>query len=382
MRLPRTPPGSSVNSGKQGDKTINGHTKSLSYKSDWEGAQKRWSAFWDREQVDRPCISVTAPTYCELPPASVHRTMEDLYFDPEIVTDRIYRVLNSTYYGGEAVPTTNYLMAGYALGCGSGVEFANDTVWHPRNWDSIDDPMPWHPGPDDPWRHKLDKLLRHILDESQGKFLVGHVCQTMMNDLLPVSLGTEQFLINLITDTDTCIQRLHETLPLWLEDMEHFRSIVDEGQPGCGHSWFHLWSEQPIGVSQSDVSCMISKDLFERFALAEVDFLGEYYDRIWYHLDGPGAVRHLPSLLSRPHVRAIQYVPGDGAPLNGPYWMDLYKQVQAAGRCLDISVPIENVEFLIRNLNPEGLLISISVDTAGQAEELIHNAVKWCGTNC
>ncbi len=307
--------------------------------------------------------------------------MEDFYFDPEYITSRILRMMASTWFGGETVPSYNYLMAGYALGCGPGVEFAKDTVWHPRNWASIDEPVPWHPGPNDPWRPKMEKLLNRIIEASKGKFLVGYVCQTMMNDLLAVSRGTEQFLIDLATDMDTCVLRLRETLPLWLEDMEHFSALVDAHQPGCGHVWADLWSEQPFAISQSDMSCMVSKHMFESYAIAEVDFLGEHYDRIWYHLDGPGAVRHLPSLLSRPHIRAIQYVPGDGVPPNGPHWMEVYRQVQDAGRCLDITVPLENVEYLVRHLSPEGLRINTSTATIAQGEELLQTAVNWCGSD-
>ena len=80
-------------------------------------------------------------------------------------------------------------------------------------------------------------------------------------------------------------------------------------------------------------------------------------------------------------MRAIQYVPGAGQPPNGPDYLDLYRQVQAAGRCLDIDVPIENVELLIRHLRPEGLVIRTYVAKPELADELLDKAVKWCGTH-
>jgi hypothetical protein len=126
---------------------------------------------------------------------------------------------------------------------------------------------------------------------------------------------------------------------------------------------------------------MISSAMFERWVLRELDLLGERHPIVWYHLDGPGAIRHLPALLSRRYIRCIQYVPGAGHEPNGPAYVDLYRRVQAAGRCLEISTPVENVEYVIRRLRPEGLLVRTSVRTPEQGEELLRNAVKWSGTH-
>jgi len=61
--------------------------------------------------------------------------------------------------------------------------------------------------------------------------------------------------------------------------------------------------------------------------------------------------------------------------------MDLYREVQEAARCLDLSVPVENVEFLVRNLRPEGLVLRTQAADREQADELLHQAVGWCGTH-
>ena len=39
------------------------------------------------------------------------------------------------------------------------------------------------------------------------------------------------------------------------------------------------------------------------------------------------------------------------------------------------------MEFLIRHLRPEGLILRTCVKTQEQADELLDNAVKWCGTD-
>jgi hypothetical protein len=56
-----------------------------------------------------------------------------------------------------------------------------------------------------------------------------------------------------------------------------------------------------------------------------------FYERSIYHLDGPGALRHLESILSIPELNALQWVPGAGRE-NFSQWVQVYRQVQAAGK--------------------------------------------------
>ncbi|HUS48321.1 MAG TPA: hypothetical protein VNA25_29500 [Phycisphaerae bacterium] len=354
----------------------------LKYKPDWPQACGRWAAFWEGQPTDRPCIAVGAPRPgAKHVPLLAPTTMTDRYFDPDYVAAQWRRQLETTYFGGEAVPTGNVLMGMYALGCGPGVRFAEDTIWHPVTMRSIRGPLGWHPGQRDPWQTKMDRVLGRLLELAPGEFLVGHVCQVMANDLLPLLRGTEDFLVDLATDTDTCCRRLQEVLRLWWEQFDHFRGTVEARQSGCVWGWPGLWHPREVMVSQSDMSCMISRETFDRYVMADLDCTGERYDVVWYHLDGWGAVHHLPTLLSRPYIRVIQFVSTEGQPPNGPAFIDLYRRIQAAGRGLDISAPMENMEYLIRRLTPERLFLRTQADSIEQAEELLHNARKWCGTH-
>lgn len=353
----------------------------LRYKPGWPLAQERWLAFWDCTATDRPLMDVRAPSGTQAQPPPEARDLEALYFDAELITRTWVYAMESTYFGGEAVPTGGFLMGSYALGCGANVRFARDTVWHPVRMSSLDEPVQWHPGPGDPWTQKLEEVVRHLLDAAEGRFLVGYVLQVPANDLLMLLRGTEDFLVELAQDVDKCRLRLKEAFELWLGLFEHFRRIIDERQAGCVWSWPGLWHRDVVMVTQSDMSCMISAEQFERYVLCELDMLALYCDRVWYHLDGPDARRHAGALLSRPYVRAIQYVPGAGQPPNGPAYMELYRQVQAAGRCLDIDVPPQNVEYVVRHLRPEGLAVRTSAGNPEQADELLDQAVKWCGTH-
>ena len=103
------------------------------------------------------------------------------------------------------------------------------------------------------------------------------------------------------------------------------RSTSRGGRPGGSSSaichrlggwffWMRIWSDRPAVDLQSDVSCLVSRELFDEYFLPFIEQQTAWAERTVYHLDGPGAIRHLDSLLALPRLTAIQWVPGAGAP--------------------------------------------------------------------
>ncbi len=353
----------------------------LKSKPDWPRAKERWKAYWELQPTDRPCINVIAPLGGEGRPVRSPGSAEDIWFDPEYIAESYLGFVETTYFGGESVPFGPLLLGGWCLGCESNIILKENTIYHLPNMTDIHQPLNWNPGPGNPWREKLEKVVRQLLEAASGKFFVGYPIVLPVNDLLMLFRGNENFLVDLMTDTPGCVDRLRAMSALWVEVWEHFQKMIDARQEGCALAWPGLWSPKFVMQTQSDMSCMISADLFDQYVMTELDLLGARYERMWYHLDGPLAVRHLPTLLSRSYIKVIQYVPGSGNPENGPKYLELYRMVQAAGRGLDLHTSPASVEFLIRRLRPEGLLLHLGVGSKEQADELLHNAVKWCGSH-
>lgn len=357
--------------------------KPLLTKPDWPEAQKRWLAFWDREPTDRPCMTVVAPRpNPDAVPPPAPETLEDRYFDPDYVAGTWVHQSQTVYYGGEAVPCCGFLMAGYALGCGAAAGFAPTTIWHPVTMPDIHAPFGWESGEDDPWARKLARLLDRLLDEADGRYLVTYAGQIPANDLLSVLRGPMDFLVDMADDLDLCVRRMEELFELWCRTYDYLRAVVDaRQQAGTVRGWPGLWHPGRLMTSQSDMSCMVSAEMFDRFVMRDMEMTAERYGPVWYHVDGPDARRHVPRLLAAPYIVALQYVAGAGQPPNGPTYLDMYREIQAAGRCLDIDVPAEHLEFVIRHLRPEGLVIRAWTETPEKADELLDNAVRWAGTH-
>jgi len=364
------------------------NTFPFSVRPDWPVAQARWKAFWDRQPTDRPCLDIMVPRPTSMPKPVVPESMEARWMDPEYIAAKCLYYFASHYFLGEAVPAVSPGMIGTTTGCGSNIIFSEIAIDYPICMQSINDEVPWHPGPGDPWRVKVDMILNRLLDLAAGKFMVGHnTWQYLMSDFLPMLRGTEGFMLDLIDAPDVCLLKLKEMFPLWLENQQHFESILDRRQGPCGTVLdYNTWSPDRVMSTQADMSLMISRETFDRFVLAELDMLAEHYDYLWYH--ACGCKRHLVSLLTRPYIRAIQYAPSPKEhDLPVTAHIAFYCEIQAAGRCVDMSVSAKGVglktlEYVIRHLSPEGLVIHTSVETPEKAEQLLVDAVKWSGSDC
>jgi hypothetical protein len=91
-----------------------------------------------------------------------------------------------------------------------------------------------------------------------------------------------------------------------------------------------MYSRGVIDVPQCDASCMISPELFERFELPSLAHELAGLDASIYHLDGPGAIRHLEAICSLEKLDMIQWVPGAGQ--DDKDWSDLRRRIDELGK--------------------------------------------------
>ena len=76
-------------------------------------------------------------------------------------------------------------------------------------------------------------------------------------------------------------------------------------------------------------------------------------------------------------VYVVQYTPAPSEPPNGPEHLEMYRRIQAAGRIVHIQVPAQNVEPLVRALDPALLMLDTWVPSRAEGEQLLEQCVKW-----
>jgi len=119
---------------------------------------------------------------------------------------------------------------------------------------------------------------------------------------------------------------------LWCGYFVELGAIIQAAHPGYS-AWTPLYSEVPYYMLQCDFAYTIGNDMFEEFAKPELEATCRKLGNAFYHLDGPGQLKHLDSLLAIPELKGIQWVPGAGRP-GITHWPDIYRKIRAAGKLI------------------------------------------------
>ncbi len=353
----------------------------MRYKADWPEAQRRLTALWHGERLDRPCISVCAPCPVENPTRVPKPANDEVrWLDPAFRVARARQDLETTWWGGEAVPSS-LLMANWVVCLGGTPRFSQGTIWFETRDVDFDQPTPFRHDPDSVWMEKFRALLLAICEEAGSNgFLVGKPGGLPANDLLPMHMGTEEFLLALMDHPDW----MAEAILIGAQDQFQVTRDLQALILAQGHEywygnagWMPFWAPEPFNSTQSDVSCMLSPELFDQFVLPELEIQGMEHGALWYHLDGGDAKQHLPRLLSLPFLRVVQYAPAPCEPSNGPEHLEMYRQIQAAGKIVHIELPALHVEPLTRALDPALLMLSTHCSSREEGEKLLENCVRW-----
>lgn len=345
----------------------------------WPEARDRLTALWKGERLDRPCLCVTAPSGVKAPIPPAPPDPERRWLDPEWMRKKVRAAIANTWWGAEAVPSS-LLLAGWVVSLGGKPHFDERTIWFDTRQPDFSVPPPWTYRASDPWTVKFHALHSAVAEEAGfDDFLLGSPCFLPANDLISMHMGTEPFLLALMDHPEWMRQAIVTGAREMLRAKRDAWQLVKSrhaywyGIPG----WMPFWAPDPFLSTQSDVSCMMSPDLYEEFIVPELDVYGGEFGAVWYHLDGRDARQHLPRLLSLPYLRVIQYTPTPTEPPNGVAHLDFYRRIQDAGRIVHITVEPDQVEPLCRALDPSRLMLSTHCDSPEEGRRLISNAVQW-----
>jgi len=350
-------------------------SETLLYKPDWPETKRRWAAFWAGERLDRPCMMVTAPREGPpLPPfpEDPERRWTDLDFLIEY--DEAYHA--SRWYLGETVPRAGNLLMSWCAAYGARAEFRPDTIWIEPCFNSWEETPDFEKDWDNEGWRRLKRSLKVILEHARGRYFVGMPPMLPPNDVLPNLRGVNEFLMDLVEQADE-IQRVLKIMRAnFIRMYDELEELLDARSLGYG-SWWTFWSPDRFYAPQSDISCMLSSEMFETFIVPELEELCSAWTNVFYHLDGPGALHHLDRLLQLDGIDGIQWVPGSGRPHGWAAWRDLYVKISEGGKRAWVPCGAAEVEEVIKAIPPERLLISTGVAGKEDGEELLKQAVKW-----
>ena len=355
----------------------------LLYKPDFAEMQARMRAWFAHEEMDRPIIQVTAPRAEALDrPAWSGWTLVRNLERPDYALDLYEAYCRDTYFGGEAFPNL-WINLGPGIPAaylGRDPQIAENTVWFEGR-----EPMPWDEilakrlEPDQSWWRITQELTARASRRGQGKYFASVTDLNGVHNILGSLRGTQRLLVDYLDSPELVKQASSLITDIWLQCFDELVGITQEQQEGSS-SWMGIWFPGIGSDVQSDFSAMLSPAMFEEFILPDLQRQCQHVEQSIFHWDGPGQIPHLDLLLGIPELNGIQWVPGAGGPDTGsPKWFPLYRRIRDADKLLVLQgMDACEVEGVVREFGPNGLLITTSCATEGEARDLLASVPNWC----
>ena len=92
---------------------------------------------------------------------------------------------------------------------------------------------------------------------------------------------------------------------------------------------------------------------------------------------GRNSKKYLEFWARENHDRPIIPVSAQGSPGAGTRnWLPVLRKIQAAGKCAQIQVAPEDLEFMLDNLGPEGIMYTVPAKTEYDVREIMRFAER------
>ena len=353
----------------------------IKYKENWEESKKRFDAFWNKEYIDRCCLSMRLwknnPEPLVLPKPSSLYTLEESRTDPDYVFRCFEHSAKSTINIAEAIPVIfpAFGVAAHAMYFGAKFKHMPETIWFEP---IIKEPDIEKLVYDEAAFNTHKAFTSELAKRSKGLFFVGGNDNCGIIDALANLRGNEQLLFDLVENPEFVEAARDKITDVWKKTQGQFYDITKESnEGGSSHSWMQTWSKGSHGQLQCDFSVMISPKNYERFVLPELEECTAFYDNSTYHFDGQEQIRHLDLLLSVKNLDNIQWTPVSGQPRTSEF-IEVFQKIQKAGKGLVLIPELDEVPILLQNLSHKGLMIVVSgIKDIDEANDLIALAEKY-----
>jgi hypothetical protein len=353
----------------------------LEYKPDAARACERMRAWWEREILDRPAIQVCAPKPDPRPyPTRRHESLRERWLDVDYVIECADARAANTYWAGEILPSFWPNLGPEILTASLGAElvFGEETSWSVPTLNDWADLPKLEVDPGNAYVRVILAMTRRGLEVGRGKFLVGLTDLHPGGDLAASLRDPQQLCLDLVTEPERVHALMAQLRPAFYRFYELQHRLLREAGQRLMTSWLPLFAKGRYYIPSCDVSCMISPSQFREFFLPEILEEIAWLDRSIYHLDGPNALRHLGMLLEIEKLDAIQWVWGAGHG-HASDWMPVFQQIQAAGKCVHISIEPWELDLFMEALRPEGVMLCTTAASAEEADALIARVSRWRG---
>ena len=307
--------------------------------------------------------------HADVPAPPAPKDLNQKWFDPEWRAEYLDWYVAHSCLKADMLPVANTQLGPGSLAAilGGVFEGGEDTIWiHPDP--SFNDDITFNPEHPNYLLHKA--LLRACKQKAQGNYYVGMPDLMEGMDVLAALKGTDKVLMDTVTQPDVLEHQMQQINDIYFRVFDELYDIIREGDE-MAFCYFSSWAPGKMTKLQSDISTMISVEDYRRFVQPFIRQQCQKIDYTLYHLDGVGALHHLPALLEIEELNAIQWTPGVGEPQGGsPKWYELYKKILAAGKSIMACwVTVDELRPLLDNIGGDGVHLEMDFHNEAEVEQ-------------
>ncbi|MDT8389842.1 MAG: hypothetical protein RRC34_04960 [Lentisphaeria bacterium] len=316
----------------------------------WARAREAHRRWW-RGELGRPLIQMRLDGVetSRPEPVALSKAFAAFYDDsvsPETIVDRWDYDLSRTLCLGDAFPHVwpNFGPGVAAAFSGASLECDDRTVWfHPETVREVDD-LKLSLDRDSTCFNRIAEIMKTATDFWQGRVQVGMTDLGGNLDILSTFRPGEALLFDLYDNPGAVKTKTWDAHRLWWESFQALNKVLQPINPGYT-AWTPIFSDAPYYMLQCDFCYMIGPDMFDEFVKPELARTCEKLDHAFYHLDGPGQLNHLDSLLEIEALAGVQWIPGAGAkPITE--WPEVYRKITDAGKKIQLFGSLEDLRII------------------------------------
>ena len=302
----------------------------LEHKPDFQEVRTSWAAFW-RGESSRPLFQAIEPKPgCT--PVQKPRPYDCAFGDLDPIIDQALAWAATHDFLADSIPSFMITFAPdhFAALLGAEIKHSEDgkTNWVETSLTSLDD-VEISFQRDGYWWKRTVECIERFRARCDGKLIITGTHLQGGLDCLAALYGTQNTLMDMAVEPDLVLRALEQIDQAMLEVRAALADVLDVATWGSLNR-FGMYSDGIIDVPQCDISCMISEEMFDTFALPSLIKEIESTAASIYHLDGPDALQHTESLCSIEKLDMIQWMPGEG--YYDDDWRELNAKIDALGK--------------------------------------------------
>ena len=354
------------------------------WKSNLEETKQRYINWWNHKGIILNMwehFQEGVQPHAEITPPAPAKDLSQKWFDPQWRAEYLDWYVAHSSLKADILPVANTQLGPGSLAAilGGVFEGGEDTIWIHPHPDFTNEIVfnPEHPN----WiLHK--ELLKACKAKANGHYFVGMPDLMEGLDVLAALKGTDRVLLDTVMQPEILEQQMQQINDIYFKVFDELYDIIREGDE-MAFCYFSSWAPGKMSKLQSDISTMISQDDYRRFVQPFIREQCQKIDYTLYHLDGVGAMHHLPALLEIEELNAIQWTPGVGEPQGGsPKWYDLYKKILAGGKSVMACwVTLDELKPLLDHIGADGVHLEMDFHNEKEVEQAMRIVEEYTGSS-